>query len=258
MFVKTVKKMQNEILEDYYERTAKRFWSPDVGLVGRDSVIFPLLAGAGGVAIEYGFGSGSLLMGMARAPQYSKVLGVEIASTLIDRFSTAINLEAVEVASKVQLLQPQGDRLPSIIDESCDVLVSVACIEHVIDPYVVLDELHRIAKPSARLICSVPNYGYLKHRLSLLIGKLPRTGTDDPVENWRECGWDGMHLHCFTVDAFDVLLRDCGWQPIRWTGWGTRFGWLGGLREKFPGLLSGEIIAVCEKIKPRNHGSLFE
>jgi SAM-dependent methyltransferase len=238
---------QEILTKDFYERTSERFWDPTKGMVGRDNIVFPLLRGTKGVALEYGFGSGSLLMGMARSSQYSQVIGVEIASSLIAITDAALKGEPSKVSSKVELVQSEGDRLPNLASASVDVIVSVATIEHVINPYVVLDELYRIAKPEATLVCSVPNYAYLKHRISLLIGKLPKTGTDDPVENWRECGWDGMHLHCFTQASFEILLKDCGWEPVQWTGWGTRFGWMGRLRQRYPGLLSGEIIAVCRK-----------
>jgi SAM-dependent methyltransferase len=235
------------ITKDYYERTAKRFWDPSAGLVGRDEIVFPLFSNTQGVSLEYGFGSGSLLMGMARSPAYSKVIGVEIATSLIERFKTALKEEPPAISAKVELMQPEGDALPQIASASVNLIVSVATIEHVINPYVVLDELLRVAKSDAILVCSVPNYAYLKHRIALLRGRLPKTGTDEPVENWRECGWDGMHLHCFTQTSFEILLRDCGWEPIQWTGWGTRFGWLGRLRQRYPGLLSGEIIAVCRR-----------
>jgi SAM-dependent methyltransferase len=150
---------------------------------------------------------------------------------------------------KLTLMTPQSDLIPEIADQSIDVVVSVATIEHVIDPYVVLDELHRIAKPDAVFVCSVPNYAYLKHRIQLLFGVQPRTGTDEPVENWRTEGWDGMHLHTFTKSSFATLLTDCGWQPYLWMGCGSRFNSMGFgyFRRKYPGLLSGELIAVCRK-----------
>ena len=112
-----------------------------------------------------------------------------------------------------------------------------------------LDELHRIAKPSARLICTVPNYAYLRHSLALLFGIQPRTGTNEPVEKWRTVGWDGWHLHTFTKSSFDILLRDCGWIPEKWTGAGTRFAslGLGMLRRRYPSFLSGELLTDCRR-----------
>jgi SAM-dependent methyltransferase len=235
-------------LKAYYERTAHRFWSADAGLVGRDAVVYPLLATGRGAALEYGCGAGSLLLHLAREDRFSRIVGVDISETVLGNVRRAVDGCPPLIGEKITLLQPQADRLPQLGDGSIDLLVSVATIEHVLDPYVVLDELHRIARDGATLVCSVPNYAYLKHRIALLRGELPRTGTDEPVCNWRQAGWDGMHLHTFTQRAFATLLTDCGWRPLEWTGWGERFGWMRGLRERFPGLLSGEIIARCTRV----------
>jgi SAM-dependent methyltransferase len=232
-------------LKGYYERTAHRFWSADAGLVGRDAIVYPLLAAGRGTVLEYGCGAGSLLLHLAREERFSRVVGVDISETVLDNVRHSLQGCPPQVSEKVTLLQPHVDRLPEIPDRSIDLLISVATIEHVLDPYVVLDELYRIASEGATLVCSVPNYAYLKHRVALLRGELPRTGTDEPVRNWRQAGWDGMHLHTFTQRAFATLLEDCGWLPVEWTGWGERFGWMRGLRQRFPGLLSGEIIARC-------------
>ena len=81
------------------------------------------------------------------------------------------------------------------------------------------------------------------------MGYQPKTGTDEPVKNWRKVGWDGMHLHTFTKEELDILLRDCGWIPIKWTGWGRRFRRIGMgiLRRKLPRLFSGELVVLCKK-----------
>ncbi len=238
-------------LKAYYERTAHRFWSADAGLVGRDAVVYPLLAAGGGAVLEYGCGAGSLLLHLAREERFDRVLGVDISETVLGNVQRSLAQCPASVSEKIALLRPRADRLPEIPDRSIDLIISVATIEHVLDPYVVLDELFRIAKDGATLVCSVPNYAYIKHRIALLRGELPRTGTDEPVRNWREAGWDGMHLHAFTQRAFATLLEDCGWLPVEWTGWGERFGWIRGLRRRFPGLLSGEIIARCVRARGR-------
>lgn len=241
--------MVEDRLKSYYEADAERFWDPKAGLTGRDLDVYPLLAGLSGRLIEYGCGSGSLLVGLAKEHRFSECIGVDISESALALIADAWNTLDVPDKGKLKLLAPQMDLLPSIEGESVDVLISVATIEHVINPYVVLDELHRIAKPDATLICSVPNYAYLKHRLQLLFGIQPRTGTDEPVENWRTEGWDGMHLHTFTQSSFTTLLKDCGWIPERWTGAGTKFNAIGFgvLRRAYPGLLSGELIVACKK-----------
>ena len=103
-----------------------------------------------------------------------------------------------------------------------------------------------------RIICvcrQITCYAYIKHVVGLLFGKQPKTGTDEPVENWRESGWDGMHLHTFTKSSFNILLNDCGWEVTKWLGCGTKFNslGLGYFRKRFPSLLSGELIVQCKK-----------
>jgi 2-polyprenyl-3-methyl-5-hydroxy-6-metoxy-1,4-benzoquinol methylase len=199
-----------EPLKDYYERTSARFWDPLEGMVGRDRVVFPLLDGLSGNCLEYGFGSASLLFGIAREPRFTSVTGVEISERCIEAARQRLATVNEPWAKKVRFVVSNREVISEIEDGTIDVVVCVATIEHVLNPYVVLDELHRVATSRATMICSVPNYAYLKHRLALVCGKLPKTGTDEPVRNWRNCGWDGMHLHTFTKAAFTTLLENCG------------------------------------------------
>jgi SAM-dependent methyltransferase len=240
-------------LKQFYEQDAARFWDAKAGMGGRDLDVYPLLAGLSGSVLEYGCGCGSLMLGLAREPRFTRCIGVDISETALASVGKAWAEIDPHNRNKVELLLPAEDRLPTIPNESVDLVISVATVEHVVNPYVVLDELYRIAKPDAVLVCSVPNYAYLKHRIQLLFGIQPRTGTDEPVQNWRTQGWDGMHLHTFTKSSFTTLLKDCGWMPERWMGCGTRFNsiGLGYFRQRFPGLLSGELIAVCAK-KPNS------
>ena len=241
--------MSVDRLKLYYEADAERFWDPRSGMVGRDMDVYPLLAGLSGRVLEYGCGCGSLLLGLAREPRFTDCVGVDISKSALRMVREAWRDIAPGADAKLTLLTPEADLLPGLPDESIDVVISVATVEHVVNPYVVLDELHRIATSDAVLVCSVPNYAYLKHRVALLFGRQPRTGTDEPVEKWRTEGWDGMHLHTFTKSSFETLLKACGWMPSRWMGCGVRFNalGLGPMRRRFPGLLSGELIAVCRK-----------
>ncbi len=242
--------MSDKFLKEYYEKDSERFWNPNLGMVGRDLDIYPLFEGLSGSVLEYGCGSGSLILGLAKETRFDKIIGVDISEKTLSKIEE-VSLSNYNLKDKLQLLSPEEDRVPSIKDESLDVVISVATIEHVINPYTILDELNRIAKPNATLICSVPNYAYIKHIIYLLLGKQPRTGTDEPVEKWRKEGWDGMHLHTFTKESFTTLLKDCGWEPKVWRGAGEKYNNLGFgyLRQKFPGFFSGELIVKCIKRK---------
>ena len=237
-------------LKEYYEDSAHRFWDPAQGMVGRDLHIYPLLKGLAGTFLEYGCGSGSLLLELAKEDRFKQCIGVDISRNALDLVERAWGTSEPTKKDKLKLVVPVDDQMPTIADGSVDVIVSLATIEHVINPYVVLDELCRVGSDNSMLIATVPNYAYIKHVVQLLFGVQPRTGTDDPVEQWREVGWDGMHIHTFTKSSFGVLLRDCGWEPVAWSGWGNKLGALGFgfLRRHFPGTWSGEITALCRKI----------
>jgi SAM-dependent methyltransferase len=241
--------MNVDRLKEYYEEDAARFWDPTSGMTGRDLDVYPLLAGLSGRVLEYGCGSGSLVVALAREERFTHCIGVDISENALAAIRGAWDRIDYPDKKKLNLIRPQSDHLPDIASGSIDVVISVATVEHVLNPYIVLDELHRVAKHDAVFVCSVPNYAYVKHRVALLLGKQPKTGTDEPVEKWRTEGWDGMHLHTFTKSSFAVLLNDCGWLPYKWTGCGTRFNSIGfgALRRRYPGLLSGELIAVCKK-----------
>lgn len=242
------------VLEQYHERSAGRYWSPLRGLAGRDAAVYPLLAELGGpdcTLLEHGFGSGSLLFPLAREARFSSVLGVEISQKRIERCRTELESVGEEWCKKVKFLAPEDDRLPGIADESVDVILCLATIEFVLDPYVLLDEFFRVGRRDARLVCSVGNLAYLKHRFSLMLGRLPQLGTGEPVSKWRTAGWDGMRLHNFTKQTLAILLNDCGWHPVSWAGRGDRVPVLRKLRAKFPNLFSGELIATCSKSRIR-------
>jgi SAM-dependent methyltransferase len=236
-------------LKEYYEKDAERFWNPRAGMTGRDRDVYPMLAEARGTLLEYGFGAGSLLLNLAMEERFVRAWGFELADRAIEMAQAAWVDMSAQGARKLTLARSVGDRMPQVPDGSVDACVCVAVVEHVLDPYTLLDEIHRVSRPGALLVCSVPNYAYLKHRFQLLCGVQPRTGTDAPVSEWRREGWDGMHLHTFTKSSFTTLLRDCGWEPERWRGAGSRLNWLGigPLRRSFPGLWSGELIALCRR-----------
>lgn len=244
--------MKTTSFSEFYENDAARFWDPRNGMVGRDLTIYPLLKDFAGTVLEYGPGSGSLLLALAKEDRFDSLIGVDISETALKSIAKAwddMGQAFGKPHDKVALTAPVEDTLPMIPSESVDVILSLDTIEHVLNPYTVLDEFHRIAKPGGGFIISVPNYGYIKYVAQLLIGRQPVTGAGEPVERWRTAGWDGWHLHTFTRQSLDVLLRDCGWEPVLWTGYGDRGKWFGleKLRRKFPAVWSGALTVVCRR-----------
>ena len=239
----------SNILKKFYSNDSKRFWETDRSLDGRDRDVYNLLSEKSGVVLEYGCGCGSLLYNICLQDRFSQCYGFDLSEELISKIQSAWSSNNPNKTSKMKVAIPENDTMPDIADKTIDVVICVATLEHVVNPYIILDELFRVSKNDAVFVCSVPNYAYVKHRVEIMLGKQPKTGTDCPVEQWREVGWDGMHVHTFTKSSFSILLADCGWKPIIWRGSGTRFNSLGLwlLRKHFPGFWSGELMVMCSK-----------
>ena len=246
------KAMNDDVLKSFYEDDAKRFWDPTAGMIGRDLTIYPLLDGISGSVLEYGPGSGSLLLALAKEARFSSLTGIDISEAAINALSAAWGTTSRQLglpAEKLRLHRPVADTMPMIPTASVDLILSLDTIEHVINPYTVLDEFHRVGRPGSTFVISVPNYGYIKYVAQLLMGRQPVTGSDSPVEQWRHAGWDGYHLHTFTRQSLDVLLRDCGWEPVLWTGYGDKgrkFG-MDILRKHYPAMWSGALTVVSRR-----------
>jgi SAM-dependent methyltransferase len=246
--------VSSERLSAFYDEDSERFWDPRRGLVGRDISIYPLLAGMSGRLLEYGAGSGSLLLTLALEPRFTSAVGVDISRRALGKIQAyweEMSASANVASDKLRVVPPVNDRLPDVADGSVDVLLSLDTIEHVLDPYVVLDELYRIAAPGAHFVISVPNYGYIKYVVQLALGRQPVTGGGEPVEKWRTSGWDGWHLHTFTRQSLGALLRDTGWEPLRWTGYREHYAGfgLGYLSRRYPALWSGALTVVSRKAR---------
>jgi SAM-dependent methyltransferase len=245
--------MKTDSLTEFYDNDADRFWDPRMGMVGRDLAIYPLLKNFSGSVLEYGAGSGSLLLSLATEDRFSSLIGVDISKAALRKISKAwgdICHAHGKSYSKLTLTVPSDDTLPMVPTNTIDLILSLDTIEHVLNPYIVLDELYRISKSDGFFIISVPNYGYIKHVVKLFMGRQPITGGIDSVERWRTGGWDGWHLHTFTRESLNALLRDCGWEPVLWTGYGDRgkrFG-LEILRRRFPAIWSGALTVVCRRM----------
>ena len=125
-----------------------------------------------------------------------------------------------------------------------DTITAIAIIEHVFDPYFILDQIHRVLKQDGILIAEVPNIAYIKHRIRLLFGHLPITSS---ALNWKEIGWDGGHLHYFTKKTFCGLLEECGFEILKVSG----CGFFAKFRNFYPSLLTGDIYVKARKLQSK-------
>ena len=86
-------------------------------------------------------------------------------------------------------------------DRTYEMVLCGDVLEHTVDPVAVLRRLRQAATDDATFVISLPNVAHLAVRLMLLFGRFPR----------MEKGiLDKTHLHFFTRDTAEAMLRDAG------------------------------------------------
>lgn len=194
--------------------------------------------------LELGCGDGSLSRALG-ALEHVHVLGVDIAAARIAR-ARAASSGARNLSFRVLDLDRE---LASLGDGSADVVVSVDVLEHVFDVFGFVAHIARLVRPGGLVLLRVPNIAYIRHRWSLAVGELPVTsswfGPKGDLEAWRtKWGWDGGHLHFFTLPMLRALLETYGLRPLGWRDPGAR---LSRVRRLAPGLLAGNLAVLAER-----------
>ena len=190
----------------------------------------------GGVFLDAGCGESALCFPLQEF--YDKVIGVDVAPVRLARAREKAS--AATNSSKFSFHESDLDQPLPVADRSVDVLCSLNVIEHVFDVYSLVSDFYRVLKPGALALFQTPNIGYVKHRVQLLFGKLPVTSSPN---SWPEIGWDGGHLHYFTMDSFCGLLCHAGFEIMRRTGTGLVGSW----RNWYPSLLTGDLVVLARK-----------
>lgn len=127
-------------------------------------------------------------------------------------------------------------------DQMFDAVTILMVLEHIFDPFKVIEEISRITKPKGYLVINVPNIANIKHRFELLFGQFPITSS---VNCWELREWDGGHIHYFTLERLIWLLGTFGnYQVLQIQGSG-KFAPLKRLR---PGLLCSDLQLLCQKV----------
>ncbi len=164
----------------------------------------------------------------------------DIRNKYSERFGIDISSESVIAAQDSGIKNAQVWNLNSFPypfdDEYFDSISLLAVLEHLFDPDEVIIEAYRLLKPGGQIVLALPNLASFTNRMRIFLGKLPIT-SDDP-------GWDGGHLHYFTISAAKQLLIRNGFRI-------TNLGISGGnqkLRLIWPSMLAGEFILCGEKI----------
>lgn len=181
------------------EQTAERLEEMYRRLVLRDHVRFVERAlehsGETGPIVDVGCGGGLLLRMLADRGR--RVIGVDLSAGAA-RVAWSVNGVPCVAARFVH------EPLPP---ESCAAITMFHLLEHLYEPAAYLDAAHRALKPGGRLIVQVPNAASWQF---LLFGHR----------------WNGIdvprHLFDFRRSDLEVLLRECGFEPVRWKHFSLR------------------------------------
>lgn len=153
----------------------------------------PWLPDPVGRALDVGCGSGATGRLLAdRRPEL--LVGVEI------------DAEAAELARDAydEVHVGSAQAIVANLDGEFDTILCYDVLEHLVDPWAVLEQLSRLSAPGARLHVSVPN----ARHLSLLFDVALR-GTFGYAEHGHR---DDTHLRWFTPGDIERAVRDVGFD----------------------------------------------
>jgi 2-polyprenyl-6-hydroxyphenyl methylase/3-demethylubiquinone-9 3-methyltransferase len=112
---------------------------------------------------------------------------------------------------RFEIASADSDFLGQLNEEPFDVIVSTEVVEHLYDPRSFMRACFAALKPGGRLICTTPYHGYLKNLVIALAGRWDTHA--DPL-------WDGGHIKLWSRRTLSQLLRESGFQELRFSGAG--------------------------------------
>ena len=188
----------------------KRFKAFDLN---RENLVVSLLDG-GESLLDVGCGNGLLMFRVKK--KFNELYGVDISPSRIQE-SQKIAKQKFPNDNGLHFSTCDINEGIGFQNEMFDAVTCIATLQYLYDPYFVIGEINRILKTKGIFILEVPNIAYLKYRIQLLFGKLPRTSS---AINWEEIGWDAGSLHYFTKKSLRKLLEGSGFKIVKVSGSG--------------------------------------
>lgn len=176
--------------------------------------------------LDIGCWGGKYLKAIGAANQYKELCGIDIFESSVE--------QAKKSGIKAEMVDLNIEKIP-YSERYFDTVLCLAVIEHVFDPYQVIAEISRVLKNDGVCVFTIPNVAFILNRLRIIFGQLPVTSKGN--------GWDGGHLHYFTIGTFRKLLLKYGIKTIHVEATNG----LPRLRNLCPSLLGGEIVIIGQK-----------
>ena len=185
--------------------------------------IEPLLPSKAARVLEIGCGGGGTLAWLKESGRAQWTAGIELSAEAAAVAKTRVDEVHCGDAGDLLAKFPQG---------SCDLILCLDVLEHLVDPWSALNAIHGLLRPGGRIITSLPNVRHHSVVLPLLLrGRW----------EYREAGiMDRTHLRFFSRQGIAALMRGAGLREVRalptytwgsWDKWKDRvtFGLLRGL-----------------------------
>jgi 2-polyprenyl-3-methyl-5-hydroxy-6-metoxy-1,4-benzoquinol methylase len=181
--------MKADVIEHFYSSKERAYFSH------ARSEIFPLLPRNFSKIFEIGCGGGATLRALQQHHALSFVGGIDIDRQSIEDLRPHIDLALLGNIEQMQL--------PKEVN-NIDVMLCLDILEHLVDPWSVVKQLHGRLSKNGVIIASIPNVRYLRTSLPLLLeGK------------WEleDAGiLDRSHLRFFVKDTAIQLMTCSGLQ----------------------------------------------
>jgi methionine biosynthesis protein MetW len=189
----------------------------------RRARVLTTIIGDGDHILDLGTGDGAILKYLI-ASRRIEAQGLDISPAAV-RFCRSQGLD-VDVGD---LANPR-----QAIPEGCwDYIVMTETLEHLANPEAVLDAVRLRARKG--VIVSVPNTGYITHRIRLALGRFPL--------QWIVC--PGEHLRFWTAADFEWWTRNLGFTIVQrhpYEGVRGLMGW-------WPSMFAAGIVYVLQNAK---------
>lgn len=200
--------------------------------------------------LELSVGDGALSVALLSRLETVNLTCADIARSRLEHVRAASNGSGLPVGTRLTLRECNLDMdFGSFPDAAYDAVIALDVLEHVFDVFGFVAHCRRVLARGGLLLLRVPNAAYVKRRCALARGDLPVTaswfGKPGELTAWRERhGWDGGHLHLFTIPLLRRLLEEAGLRPVQWGDPGARWSVA---RDLWPSLLYGNIFVAARR-----------
>lgn len=123
-----------------------------------------------------------------------------------------------------RFVEGDAERISDSVDDTYDVVVMIALIEHLVDPMGAMQHVAKILRPGGFAYVDTPNIAKWTRRLRLLVGRFPTTGAinEGLITHRGEPAdlLDEGHLHYFTYRQLELMLTQrCGFERTERLGY---------------------------------------